>query len=142
MFLNIDHPCTYLQGSTNACILAFELVYSFKNLRVFMRTDTLSLVLQVSSYFFPLILFTKTSNSLKWPATSKKRPEMTWNDLQRRRNDLQQPETIYKEQDTTWMIYNEQEMTYNDLQRTDSSFMEPLYLKNNQLEDFSITKNQ
>ena len=40
------------------------------------------------------------------------------------------------------MTYNEQEMTYNDLQRTDSSFMEPLYLKNNQLEGFSITKNQ
>ena len=39
-------------------------------------------------------------------------------------------------------IFNEQNTTWNDLQGTDSDFEETLYLKNNQLEGFNITKKQ
>ena len=40
------------------------------------------------------------------------------------------------------MIYNKQGTTWNNLHRTDSNFMEPLYLKNNQLEGSNVTKKQ
>ena len=49
----------------------------------------------------------------------------------------QHPTTTKKRPETS---YNDQETTYNDLQRTGSSFMEPLYLKNNQLEGLNNTK--
>ena len=76
-----------------------------------------------------------------------KRSEATWNDLQWARNDLKrlttskkQIKTTNNEQETTWndlqqhkTTKNDHETTYNDQQRTDCSFIEPLYLKNNQL---------
>ena len=78
-------------------------------------------------------------NDLKWPTTSKKQPKMTWDNLQQERNDMKwptvskkRPETIYRKQVTTW----------KDLQGTDSNFMEPLNLKNNQLEGSNVTKKR
>ena len=38
--------------------------------------------------------------------------------------------------------YNEHEATWKDLEKTDSNFMEPLYLKNNQLEGSNVKKKQ
>ena len=97
---------------------------------------------------------------------------MTWNELQRARNDLKRPttskkwlETTYNEQETTWndleqprarkkrheATYWEQETTWNDLQQArvnlkqpalNSNLIEPLHLKNNQLEGSNVTKKQ
>ena len=70
-----------------------------------------------------------TWNDLKWP-------EATWNNLQRARNDLKWPTVIKKWPETTY----KQGTTRNNLQRTHSNFMEPLYLKNNRLEDSQFHK--
>ena len=78
-----------------------------------------------------------------------KRPETTYNDRQRARNDVKRPTMKKKQSETTW---SDSEMTWNnlqqtrknlkDLQRTDSNFMEPFYLKSNQLEGSNGTKKQ
>ena len=76
---------------------------------------------------------------MKRPTPKKKRPETTWNNLQQARNDMKRPTVSKKQSEAT---YNKQGTTWNDLQRTDSNFMEPLYLKNNQLEGANATKKQ
>ena len=62
---------------------------------------------------------------------------MTRNNLEQERNDMKQP-TVRKKRPVT--IYNKQGAAWNNLHRTNSNFMEPLCLKNNQLEGFSFTK--
>ena len=79
---------------------------------------------QIPTVFTNLPICRTTWNDLKWL-------EATWNDLQRARNDLKWPTVIKKWTETTY----KQEATWNNLQRTHSNFMEPLYLKNNRLED-------
>ena len=77
-------------------------------------------------------VLSKTHNNLKWPKT-------TWNDLEQETNDMKQPTVSQKRPKT---IYSKQGTTWNDLHRTNSNFMEPLCLKNNQLEGSNITKKQ
>ena len=59
----------------------------------------------------------RARNDLKWPTTSKKRPEMTYNEQ----------ETIYNEQETTW----------NDLQRARNDMKRPTRT----LKDLQRTRN-
>ena len=92
--------------------------------------------------------FTTTRNDLKRPETIYNEQEMTWNDLPRARNDLKQSraskkrlETAYRDSETTW---NDPQQAKNNLkrpERTDSSFIEPFYLENNQLEGSNVTKS-
>ena len=130
----------------------------------------MSLVIFVIPVLHSYLLKHKTTwNNLKQPTRSKKQSETTWNNLQQARNSLKRPtackkwlETTNSEQETAWndlkqlrtskklpeRTYHEQ-MTWsnlqqarNDLKRTDSKIMEPLYLKNNQLEGCNVRKKQ
>ena len=124
---------------------------------------SLELFCKIARFIGYLLKRATTWNDLKRPTTSKKQPETTWNDLQRVRNNLKRPETTYNEQETTWndlqwarnnlkrpevnkkrpeTTYNKQETTWKDLQRTIYNFIEPLYLKNNQLEDSNVPNTQ
>ena len=129
----------------------------------------MSLVIFVIPVLQSYLLKHRTTWNLKQPTRSKKQSETTWNNLQQARNNLKRPtvskkwlETTNSEQETTWndlkqlrtskklpeRTYHEQ-MTWsnlqqarNDLKRTDSKIMEPLYLKNNQLEGCNVRKKQ
>ena len=76
---------------------------------------------------------------MEQPTASKKQPETTWNNLEQERNDMKRP-TVSKKQPET--IYNNEGTTWNNLHRTDCYFMEPVYVKNNQLEGSNATKKQ
>ena len=71
----------------------------------------------------------RARNNLKWPTTSKKRPETTyneqkisWDDLQWARNNLKRPTTSKKQPETTC---NGQEITWNDIQRARNDLKQP-----------------
>ena len=73
-------------------------------------------------------------NNLKWLTTSKKRPEMTyneqettWNDLQQARNDLKWPVMSKKQPETTW---NNIKQARNDLKRPTMSKTQPTMTQN------------
>ena len=82
-------------------------------------------------------------NDLKRPTMSNKRPETTYNDLQRATNDLERarnglkqpttskkrPETTYNELKRPTTTYNKQETTWNDPQRVRHNLQwpEPTY---------------
>ena len=61
-----------------------------------------------------------------------KRPETTYNNLQRARNDLKRPTTSKKRPETT---YNEQEMTWNEPQRVRHNLQWPEHTHNEQRKD-------
>ena len=60
---------------------------------------------------------------MKRPETTYKKQELTWNKLQRARNDLKQPTTSKKRTETTYNHLKRpttsKENTWNDLQQAD-----------------------
>ena len=66
--------------------------------------------------------------------------ETTWNDLQRPRNDLKQPETTYNEQETAW---NDPQRVSHNPQRPGPTYNEQKNMRNHQKQaDFEIVAGQ